>query len=90
MGCLIITCTISKESNLYLYKVTLPGQYVDVVHEDCSVPLPTHCFPSYLGAGSVQDLVLVHVPLGFDPPVLQLTEQLAHEFHAAHSPSTIK
>jgi len=60
-----------NQSNKYLL-----GQYVEDVQDDDWLPLPTHCFPSYFGAGSSHDLVLVYVPVAVLPDAVQEIEHV--------------
>jgi hypothetical protein len=68
--------------------VHLLGQVVDGVHDWDSSLAPTHCLPSYWGAGSVQVLVLVSVPVVVPPTVWQVMEQAPYAPQEAQLPST--
>ena len=56
---------------------------------DCElVASPEHCWPPQAGAGSVQVLLLVCVPVDVLPAVLHVTEQAPYDPQAAQLPST--
>lgn len=70
----------------------LPGQLTLVIeHASVSDGSPTHCLPSYAGAGLVHVLSRDRDPLLLAPVVeKQVTEHVVHEAQSAHCPSTVK
>lgn len=70
----------------------LPGQYTLVIEQaSVSVGSPTHCFPSYAGAGFVQVLSRERDPLLLAPVVEKhVTEHAVHCAQSAHCPSTVE